>query len=77
MLSTFNDPGTSNASIANMTDAGPVEKLCGADFCPVTVNHTYGTKQVDPRIWLLAGILLGFALLASIILILLVDPLSR
>lgn len=51
---------------------------CGADFCPkAATNVTYGVKEVDPKIYLLAGILLGFALLASIIIIFLVDPLSK
>jgi len=85
VLSTFNvNSTTSNPSSSSKP---PIEELfCGAAFCPTTPpsagNNSdsgaiNGPKEVDYRIWLLAGILLGFALIASLILIFFVDPLSR
>ena len=64
------------------------EKLshCGVDFCPY-LNLTGMTeggsgnsaddKPDKAQIDMLSGILLGFALLASVIMAILVDPLSR
>lgn len=83
-MTTFNvNSTTSNSSSSN--NKPPVEELfCGAAFCPAPSagnnsdsGATNGPKEVDYRIWLLAGILLGFALIASLILIFFVDPLSR
>lgn len=58
---------------------------CGANFCGQnltgltdgTGSGTASDKPDEAKIDLLSGILLGFALLATVIIAFLVDPLSR
>lgn len=61
-------------------------EFCGANFCngrnltSITGNGSVPSPLERPdedKIQMLTGILLGFALLASLIMALLVDPLSR
>ena len=75
-------------STGTETDVTDEELLdyCGANFCSsrnltnITGNSDGGSPLARPdedKIQLLTGILLGFALLSSLITALLVDPLSR
>ena len=58
-----------------------VEGTCGANFCNAddsnSTNSTQTDEISDTKRYTIAGILLGFAILAAIVIALLVDPLTR
>ena len=74
----------STGTVEDVPISDEVLEYCGANFCNsrdlsnLTGNSTEVEKpDLKDEIQLLSGILLGFALLASVIMALFVDPLSR
>lgn len=78
MSDTVFSTGSANETINDQTKG-----KCGANFCPAVASGNSSGNNIDTekptteQIYLLAGILLGFALLASVIIALLVDPLTK
>ena len=62
----------------NVTISEERLQFCGANFCNAdTGNSTVLEKPSIDKVYMLAGIFLGFALLASAIIALFVDPLTQ
>lgn len=64
-------------SPSNITSDDERLSFCGANFCNQEFNSTESNKPTKQSIDMLSGILLGFALLATVVIAFLVDPLTR
>ena len=68
----------SGGSTENNTITEDQLQFCGANFChEETGNATALEKPSSEKIYMLAGIFLGFAVLASVIIAIFVDPLTQ
>ena len=68
----------SSGSIENNTITEDRLQFCGSNYChQETENATILEKPSMEKVYLLAGIFLGFAILASVIIAIFVDPLTR
>lgn len=70
------------SSLVFSTDGAPgknqteIKPYCGANFCHQNISSTLEPPE-ESKVDLLSGILLGFAFLATLLMTLFVDPLSR
>jgi hypothetical protein len=77
-IKSFKIPVLSSGEVAPIDPEDPQLNLCGSRFCPwETRNGTAGERPSDSKIYLLMGIYLGCAILASAIVAAFVDPLTR